>query len=578
MMETKKLSVENLLVFVAFALGLAIRLASLGTASLLNPEANLALQALSFAQGKTVSLGAQPGYVMGTGLLFYLFGGANFLARFLPAVVGSLLILSPLLVRKQLGRLPMLLLIFALALDPGLVAVSRTASAEMMALSLGVMALVFWQAHKPAAGGIALGLGLLCGASFWLGFFGFSVSVLVFWILNSKKIDSEEGTAESASAIGFLKGYPQTELRRFMLFTAGTFLVAGSGLLLVMRGLSAALNGFAEFWQGWTVISTVNPGRLLGSIGLYEIFPFILAVIAFIEGVRKRESLSLFLGLWFGVSLFLACMYPARTVDMLVWSLVPLWTLAVRTPSRWLVESVEDPAALAAQSVLIFVVLIYAWQNILGLVNITEAAQFQLRYLSLGAALALLVLATLLVGWGWKPQVARLGLAAGASMALILYTLSVLFGAAGLRGQPTAELWQPEIRGQDWTLLEQTVSDLSRWKLGDPNALAVTVVGEQNPAMVWMLRNHVNVTYTASLPVDNQAAIVIASEQFQGSLETAYRGQRFVIREWMERGSLLSGDMLSYVLYRKAPLQQEAVILWARGDIFPTSGLTGAIK
>lgn len=578
MMETKKLSVENLLVFVAFALGLAIRLASLGTASLLNPEADLALQALSFAQGKTVSLGAQPGYVMVTGLLFYLFGGANFLARFLPAVVGSLLILSPLLVRKQLGRLPMLLLIFALALDPGLVAVSRTASAEMMALSLGVMALVFWQAHKPAAGGIALGLGLLCGASFWLGFFGFSVSVLVFWILNPKKIDSEEGTAESASAIGFLKGYPQTELRRFMLFTAGTFLVAGSGLLLVMRGLSAALNGFAEFWQGWTVISTVNPGRLLGLIGLYEIFPFILAVIAFIEGVRKREGLSLFLGLWFGVSLFLACMYPARTVDMLVWSLVPLWTLAVRTPSRWLVESVEDPAALAAQSVLIFVVLIYAWQNILGLVNITEAAQFQLRYLSLGAALALLVLATLLVGWGWKPQVARLGLAAGASMALILYTLSVLFGAAGLRGQPTAELWQPEIRGQDWTLLEQTVSDLSRWKLGDPNALAVTVVGEQNPAMVWMLRNHVNVTYTASLPVDNQAAIVIASEQFQEPLETTYRGQRFVIREWMERGSLLSGDMLSYVLYRKAPLQQEAVILWARGDIFPTSGLTGAIK
>ncbi|MEN6409645.1 MAG: hypothetical protein ABFD44_08040 [Anaerolineaceae bacterium] len=579
MMESKKLTVEDGLILTAFVLGLAFRLANLGGTALLSPEADEALKALALAQGKVESLGADPGYMMGTGLLFYLFGGTNFLARFLPALLGSLLILSPLLVRKSLGRIPSLLLMFGLAIDPGLTAVSRTAGAVMMALSLSILALGFWQAHKPAASGITLGLALLCGSSFWVGGFSFLLAAVIFWLVQPRKRHTQEDDEESIQApTALLEAYTPVEIRRFLIFAAGTFLLAGSGLLLVMRGWGAAISGLISFWQGWAAEETVSGGRLLGTLVLYEIFPLILAGVSLFNAIRKHKPLPIFLGVWFLVSTLMVWLYPARTVSLLVWSLVPLWGLAVHAPARWLDAGVSDRKALAAQTALIFIVILYAWQNVLGLVNVEEASQLQLRYLSLGAALALLVLATLLVGWGWKPQVARLGLAAGGSLALLLYTVSVLFGAAGLRGEVTAELWQPEIRGESWTLLEKTVSELSLWKLGDSNSLALTVVGKSDPAMVWLLRNHLYVTYTESLPLDNQAAIIITNDQTRGQLESAYRGQRFVAREWLDRGSVLSGDVLPYALYRRATLQQEGLILWARADIFPSSRVTGTTQ
>jgi hypothetical protein len=579
MMESKKLTVENGLILTAFALGLAFRLANLGGAALLSPEADEALKAFALAQGKVESLGANPGYVMGTGLLFYLFGGTNFLARFLPALCGSLLIFSPLLARKSLGRVPSLLLMFVLAIDPGLTAVSRTAGAVMMALSLSVLALSFWQAHHPVASGIALGLALLCGPSFWMGGFSFLLAVLIFWLVQPRREHAEEDDEKSPQMrTALLEACTPAEMRRFLMFAAGTFLLAGSGLLLVMRGWGAAISGLINFWQGWAVEGTVSGGRLLGTLVLYEIFPLILAGISLFNAIRKREPLPIFLGVWFMISTLMVWLYPARTVSLLVWSLIPLWGLAVYAPARWLSATVSDRKALAAQTALIFIVILYAWQNVLGLVNVSEASQLQLRYLSLGAALALLVLATLLVGWGWKPQVARLGLAAGGSLALLLYTVSVLFGAAGLRGEVTVELWQSEVRGESWTLLEKTASELSLWKLGDSNSLAVTVVGNSDPAMVWLLRNHLHVTYTESLPLDNQAAIIITSDQTRGQLESAYRGQRFVAREWLDKGSILSGDVLPYALYRRASLQQQGLILWARADIFPSSSLTGTTQ
>ena len=103
-MKPGKLSVENGLYCLAFFLALGVRFLALGASYLSDQEATWALQALDLAKGSRAMIGAQPGYVLLTSPLFYLFASNNGLARFWPALVGSLLALSPLLFRRQLGK------------------------------------------------------------------------------------------------------------------------------------------------------------------------------------------------------------------------------------------------------------------------------------------------------------------------------------------------------------------------------------------------------------------------------------------------------------------------------------------
>ena len=68
----KKIRNEHLLYLLAFLLALGLRLANLGKAPLSDFEAGWALQSLALARGETVTLGALPGYIFPTTLLFFL--------------------------------------------------------------------------------------------------------------------------------------------------------------------------------------------------------------------------------------------------------------------------------------------------------------------------------------------------------------------------------------------------------------------------------------------------------------------------------------------------------------------------
>ncbi|MEI5579347.1 hypothetical protein, partial [Streptomyces brasiliscabiei] len=87
-----------------------------------------ALQALHIAQGKAPLLGPQTGYILFTSIFFSVIKSTNFMARFVPAMVGSALVFVPYFFREKIKPLPALILAFFLAIDPGLVALSRQAS------------------------------------------------------------------------------------------------------------------------------------------------------------------------------------------------------------------------------------------------------------------------------------------------------------------------------------------------------------------------------------------------------------------------------------------------------------------
>src|SRR5215813_13992613 len=112
---------EGWLYGLAFLIALGFRIIQLGASPLTDSEATLALQALHIAQGNAPLLGPQPGYILLTSILFSVIKSTNFMARFIPAIVGSTIVFVPYFFRDKLKQLPALILAFLLAIDPGLV-------------------------------------------------------------------------------------------------------------------------------------------------------------------------------------------------------------------------------------------------------------------------------------------------------------------------------------------------------------------------------------------------------------------------------------------------------------------------
>jgi len=162
-MKTNRWTIEHSLYALALLVAVVIRLLALKTIALNDIEAGWALQAFGLARGLAVDIGPQPLYVLFTGLLFSLLGSDNLLARLLPVLAGSLLVLFPYFMRGYIGKRAAVIMAFGLALDPALVFLSRNAGSQMPALSFSLLALAAVLTRRPVWAGLFIGLALLAG-------------------------------------------------------------------------------------------------------------------------------------------------------------------------------------------------------------------------------------------------------------------------------------------------------------------------------------------------------------------------------------------------------------------------------
>ena len=198
-MKPGKLTVEHGIYCLAFLMALGVRFLALGSSFLSDQEATWALQALNLAKNSHALIGAQPAYVLLTSALFYVFPSSEWLARFWPALVGSLLVLSPFLFRKHLGKVAAMCLAFFLALDPGMVAVSRQADGSMLAITFVVLAFGFYLQCQPVLLGICAGLAILSGPELWPGLL--ALALVAGWSSFSKPPAAETQAAEDTGTV-----------------------------------------------------------------------------------------------------------------------------------------------------------------------------------------------------------------------------------------------------------------------------------------------------------------------------------------------------------------------------------------
>ena len=581
-MNSSRLKNEGWLYWLAFLLALGFRFIQLGASPLTDSEANLALQALQISQGKSPLLDPQPVYILFTSILFAIIESTNFMARFVPALVGSTLVFVPYFFREKIYPRPALILAFLFAFDPGLVALSRQAGGTILAVSFLLLAWGMWINRRSIPAGIFAGLALLSGTSLWAGVLALALTRIFIQAIQSRTstdesiIDNQESPDSNSQITNYREASLWDELRPALFSLIATLLIGGTLFFVSPNGLSAWLSSLPDYLAGWVAPSAMTPGRMLLAFFAYEPLGILIAALSIVRGYRTKSPHINHLSLWLGVSLLLGLFY--RQAAGLVWVIVPLLTLAALELSRSMNIRSDERVEVGIVVMAVLILLIYIWFNVSN-IAVNPYAQIPAvmpifgevqnpRYIILYGASAILIVCIMMVGFGWSLRTARLGTAWSFVIFFGFYSLAAAWGTSGLRNPTGLELWSPDPKPLHSDLLLTSVNDISEFSLGHINSQPVTIVGINSPALEWVLRNRA-VEVVSVLDPQVAPPLVITLPMTDLGLPSAYRGQDFTWRQPPLWDQIRNPDWWSWLVYRQLPRENETIILWARDDLFP---------
>jgi len=569
-MNSSQLKNEGWLYWLAFLIAIGFRFIQLGASTLTDSEATLALQALSIAHGESPILGPQPAYIFFTSIFFAVIESANFMARIIPAIAGSVLVFVPYFFREKIKPRPALILAFLFAFDPGLVALSRQANGTILAVTFLLFAWGMWINRRFIPAGIFAGLALLSGPSLWAGLLTLGLT----WVF-LKGMESKP-TADQPISNSLVSDSPITPYRPALLSLLSTLILGGTLFFIAPNGLSAWLSSIPAYLAGWVTPTVTTPARILLTFVGYEPLGLFLACFAILRGFRTKSKRYFPFMLWSAVSLLLAVFY--RQAGELVWVSIPLLTLGALELSRAFDIRREELVEIGVVVTAILILLVYIWFNISNIalnpfnqlpttVLIFGEVQNP-RILVLFGSLAIVVVSITLVAFGWSARIARLGTTWSFAAFIGMYSVAAAWGASGLRSPNGVELWTSDSKPLQADLLIASVNDVSEFSLGHTQSQPVKVIGIASPALEWTLRNH-RVEVVSALDPQIAPPIVITQVMDDLGLPSAYRGQDFTWRQKPQWDIIQSADWIKWFVFRQLPMENETIILWARDDLFP---------
>jgi hypothetical protein len=560
-MSERKITLEEGLFIAAFTLALSIRMAGLGILPLSEQEAGWALQAWKLTHAGHL-VGPQPAYLISTAGLFALLGSGDFLARFIPALIGSFLPLAPSLFRDWLGRRTVLILAFVFALEPTGLALSRQVGGEILGIVSLVFALGWFLKKRYVLGGICLGVVFLSGPLFLPALLGLTLALLWTYLARRK----ESGILETP----FIE---KKDLPLILAGALGAILLIGTGFFMVPSGISGFASSLVTYFQGWKEVGDFSALHILTFLPVYVPMALILGIWGAVQGLMNHDEKDIILSRWSGIAFLLALLYPGHQGADLAWCILPLWVLAARQMDRCLDLPKEDSRLLLGLATLIAILLTFVIMNIAWFVNPNQqTADVQLRYVAVAGGLLFICLVTVLVAWGWALRPAWYGFCLGFGVILLAYSLSASWNAAGMGRQPKNELWRTSPYLEDRDLLLKSIHNISEWSTGINNSLDVKIVNLPSQALQWELRDWKNVEYVDQLDMGATPDLILTSDQKDLALSVAYTGQDLVWREVPIWQSMNAVKAIQWLFYREIPTTRSTLVLWVRSELFPGAG------
>jgi hypothetical protein len=545
----------------ALLLAASLRLINLGSLPLSDTEAVEALKALGLFGG-SASTSGQPLYTLITAGLFAIFGNSDFLARLLPALTGCLLLLLPWYLRDDLGKLTALVLAFGLALDPALVALSRQAGSVMPALCFTLLALcALWKRQARLAGFFG-GLAMLSGVSFWYGLTGLLLVWLVMLLFRKNSSTADPLTAETE-----VKPWSGVDIKKAGFAFVVTIILGGSLFLTLPAGMNMLVSGFLDFLRGWYTTRGVTIERVLVALVIYQFGILFLGLTEGISGWIQKVTTHRNLVIAFLAFLFLLIIYPGRQMGDAGWCVVCLWILAAGLLSRLENTPREVAFPIIGHALLVVALILFVILNISFVMGGYGGLDW-IRSLAILGGLVIIIIISLLVGFGWGIDVAIRGAFAGVGSILLAVMISLGVSAGGLNARSSPDLWGQNQRvvGAD-TLLED-LDHFSRWDTGEADNLTIEVVRFDTASLRWSLRRFQNVSYVNGLIPKQMPDIIITDFNLQPELAKTYRGESFAWYKTADWSSMEAFSLLEWIFHREMYESPVNLILWVRSDIF----------
>jgi 4-amino-4-deoxy-L-arabinose transferase-like glycosyltransferase len=562
----------HLIYLVIFVLAACLRFIHLGNFPLTDDEA---LSALSAAQhtffaspffSEHSSNFPQPAYELLTRLSYQFFGANDASARFIPALAGALLVLTPLLAQKKLGKGVTLIMAFILAFSSVFVTSSRTASgAVLSALGLMTFALAILgredgnERSKAVIRVIGFGLALTCGPQAFTGILILAMS-LILWklvaVLSRWQVEAES--------------IPWKTMGKFPWLVILAMVAFATCLGWSIEGLSDFFESFSIWLMGWRGTSPYVGVTLISMIPIY--FPALLLVglVGIWSALRRRDRSGILVAIVFCVALLIVFLYPARQPLDLLWIALPLSYLA----SGYLVPFINRVIEANHKP----------WIAVMVLILITFAALAYMQLSSIVAddpqngspvvwqsPLVFLVLAAsfiFLFGLGWDWHSAGVSAIIAASCVTSFLSLSAMWRLNFNASASTAhELWRSHVASDGLPLLINTLEATSQMTTGTHAGLPVRLMGQAPHSLEWALREYR--VFEGAMESETSASPIVLTEEGTAelTLPADYVGQTIDIGEMWGWNSALPPSFWKWWVERNPSTLSQRWLILVRQDI-----------
>ena len=548
------LSLEVLLYGLVVLLALWLRFAELDMYPLTDREAQHALAASGQAEAPSES----PAHQALTSIAFTFGGESDAAARWAPALAGVLLVLTPLLLRRQIGRGAAFLSALLLAISPVLWTASRTADGTTLA-ALGITAALFFLiSGRVEWGGALLGLALVSGPAALTGLASLAVGAGVFALLQRSRRRRDSDRA-------LVSPIPKSLAWRRGLVAGGLVaLFAATGAGFFPDSLQGVFDGLGIWLKGWFQSSGIPAITLLLVLFAYEPLVFAAGTVGVIDRLRNGSSLLTFFASWSIGAVVVLFLYQGRQPADVVWLVLPLTVLAAVVIKN-LLNKIFQPEnvwlALGFTGAIV-ALMAFAYLQLRAGVSGPESLQSFLgvstQFAAAGMGISLAILALILLAVGWSRDVAIP--IAGAAAILVLLGAGISAGAALNFGEPSArELYRPQASTLGLNDLRESLSTLSWAETGRSDALPIETSDQPSPALAWATRNYP--THEGS---ENPAIILVREG---APLPGEYLGQSVTIGEsWGWVGGL-PPNLMGWLVIRESPTVPDRWVLLVRKDV-----------
>jgi uncharacterized protein (TIGR03663 family) len=593
-------------------LAAALRFSQLGMRPLNESEAVQALAAYRFTTGaaSAAPAGSVPVLFTGNVVGFSLLGANDASARWLPALVGLILVLLPYCLRHRLGRGGALAAALLLALSPSAVYFSRSLNGAILvavcglAMTVGLVNYVDSRRAGPLyLMAAALGLGLTAGPGTLTLLLIFAAFGLVLY-LNDRLLGRQFGWSSLAVAWWALRGETRL-LGRAGVVLAATFGLAATALVLHPAGLGHAADLIGAWVQGFLPEPDGQP--LIFPLLLLVRYETLILLLGLVEAGwvvlgrrpdprwRPRPKLgqpsafphTAFLAFWAVAAIVIVVVSGHRPAGDILLVVVPLALLAgqgIERAWRWLTIRHLWPRALlvtaVALSLLVFFYLqvaSYGQASPASTINIASLSLYTTyTYLILASVALLLLIALGAAAWIWHgPELVVAGAWLTAVVALGLFGLKATWGlgfahAGDREAEFVRELMVMQATTQDVRDMVAELEALSRAETGDAHTMPITTDEMAGPVVGWYLREFKSQTVVDGLTdrPDTMAAVTLTMHE--PAIGETFRGQSFPLRArwlpWGRWGQELVRWLLLGGSRSDPPVVDQEVVLWVAGQ------------